>query len=194
MHQPPPLAAGAAARRRTPRARRSRPRLSVRVRAATPATFAKWLAAPGRWAAELFDSLAGELQQVDFDGATAWVVAGDTVFPAAEPRGVRLLPYFDAYVVACQPRERLYPGRAAERALTPGGQAGNHPVLLVDGTVAGVWHQRRSGRRLDITVETLRPLTVPQLGELDGQAGRIGEILEGTPRLTIGDVPVGAHA
>nr|BFE79085.1 hypothetical protein GCM10020093_016860 [Planobispora longispora] len=67
---------------------------------------------------------------------------------------MRLLPYFDAYAVGCHPRETVFPGRAAERALA-GGQAGCFPVLLVDGVVAGVWHQRRSGRRIDITVEPL---------------------------------------
>ena len=41
-------------------------------------------------------------------------------------------------------RDRLYPGPAAARALTPSGQAGNYPVLLVDGVVGGLWHQRRS--------------------------------------------------
>ena len=68
------------------------------------------------------------------------------IVSASAPHGVRLLPYFDAYVVGCQPRELLFPGRAAERALA-GGQAGNYQVLLIDGVVAGVWHQRRSGRR-----------------------------------------------
>ncbi len=37
---------------------------------ATPQQFAQWLAAPRRWATELFDSLAGELQQVEVDGAS----------------------------------------------------------------------------------------------------------------------------
>src|SRR5712691_13183742 len=32
--------------------------------------------------------------------------------------------YFDAFVVAGQPRERLYPGAAATCGLTPAGQAG----------------------------------------------------------------------
>jgi len=41
-------------------------------------------------------------------------------------------------------RDRLYPGPAAARALTPSGQAGNYPVLLVDGVVGGLRHQRRS--------------------------------------------------
>jgi hypothetical protein len=160
---------------------------------ATPQQFAQWLAAPRRWAAELFDSLSSQLQQVEVDGAQAWVAAGDTQAPSTTPQGVRLLPYFDAYAVGCHPRERLYPGRAAERALAAG-QAGPFPVLLIQGTVAGVWHQRRSGRKLDITVEPFTDLTAAQRRELGDQVERIGVILEGKPRLTIGPVTAGAHA
>ena len=58
---------------------------------------------------------------------------------------MRLLPYFDAFQVGSQPRALLFPGRASERALA-GAQAGNFPVLLLDGVVGGVWHQKRSGR------------------------------------------------
>jgi hypothetical protein len=161
---------------------------------ATPQQFAQWLAAPRRWATELFDSLSGELQHVEVDGTLAWLAAGDTTEPFTAPQGVRLLPYFDAYTVGCQPRELLFPGRAAERALTPSGQAGNFPVLLIDGTVAGVWHQRRSSRTLDITVEPFDRLTATQRRELDDQVERIGEFLDGKPQLTIGTVTAGGHA
>ncbi|MCI0649476.1 MAG: winged helix DNA-binding domain-containing protein [Chloroflexi bacterium] len=160
---------------------------------ATPQQFAQWLAAPRRWAMELFDSLADELQPVEVDGDLAWLAAGDTTVPSTAPQGVRLLPYFDAYGVGCHPRQRVFPGRAAERALA-GGQAGNFPVLLVAGIVAGVWHQRRSGRKLDITVEPFDQLTATQRRELDEEVERIGEIQEGKPKLTIGEVTVGAHA
>ncbi|AWS42105.1 winged helix DNA-binding domain-containing protein [Streptosporangium sp. 'caverna'] len=158
---------------------------------ATPQRFAHWLGAPVRWASDLFSSLAGELQRVEVEGASAWVAAGDTEVPPAPPRGVRLLPYFDgyAYRVGNQPPELLYPGRAAERVLP-----GNFQVLLVDGVVAGLWHQRRSGRRIDITVEPLVQLTASQRDELDHQGERVGEILEASPRLTIGTVTVGGHA
>ena len=115
---------------------------------ATPQHFARWLSILPRRAVELFDGLAGELEHVDLDGEPGWVMAGDTGTPQQPHRGIRLLPYFDAFVVASQPRERLYPGAAATRGLTPAGQAGNYPVLLVDGVVGGVWHQRRSGRKL----------------------------------------------
>ncbi|MFI8825945.1 winged helix DNA-binding domain-containing protein [Streptomyces sp. NPDC053431] len=163
---------------------------------ATPAHFAKWLAAPPGWATELFASLAGagRVEEVSFDGAPAWVAAGDTDFPDERPpRGVRLLPYFDAFAIASQPRARLFPGPAYERALA-GGQAGNFPVLLVDGEVAGVWHQRRSGKRIAVTVEPLRPLSPARLRDLEAQAERVATILEGRAELTVGTVTVGAHA
>lgn len=58
-------------------------------------------------------------------------------------------------------------------------------MLLIDGTVAGVWHQRRSGRRI---------ATAGQLRELEEQVERVGVVLEGKPELTVGKVTVGPHA
>ena len=160
---------------------------------ATPQQFAQWLAVPRRWAADLFASLATQLQQVEFNGSPAWEVTGDSTAPNIEPQGVRLLPYFDAYAVGSHPRELLFPARAAERALA-GGQAGNFPVLLIDGIVAGVWHLNRSGRKIEITVEPLEDLTPAQRHALDEQVERIGQILEGQPHWSTGIVTTGAHA
>ncbi len=164
---------------------------------ATPQNFARWLAISPRYAADLFGRLAGsgaDLERVDLNGAAAWVVAGDTETPPEPHRGIRLLPYFDPYVVAGQPRAWLYPGTAAARALSPSGQAGNYPVLLVDGVVGGVWHQRRSGRQLALTVEPLAELTAPQRRYLDEEAALVGTVMEATVTLTLGPVTVGPHA
>jgi hypothetical protein len=161
---------------------------------ATPAHFARWLAISPRYAAGLFGQLAGELERVELDGEPGWTAAGDTATPPRPHRGIRLLPYFDAYLVAGQPRERLYPGAVASRALTPSGQAGNYPVLLVDGVAGGVWHQRRSGHKLAITVEPLRELTAAQRRQLDDEAGLVGAVMEATATLTVGTVTAGPHA
>src|SRR5690606_9403930 len=160
---------------------------------ATPQSFARWLAAPVTWASGLFERNAGAVQPVDVEGTTAWVAAGDTAAAEAPARGLRLLPYFDAYGVGGHPRERIFPGRASERALARG-QAGNYPLLLIDGTVAGVWHQRLSGRRVRIAVEPLEPLPAARLADLDEQVERLGAILGARPELTIGPIPVGPHA
>ena len=106
---------------------------------------------------------------------------------------MRLLPYFDAYTVGSHPRALVFPGRAAERALS-GGQAGNFPVLLVDGMVAGVWHLRRAGRKVDVTVEPFQQLGAARRQALDEQVERVGAFLGSTPTLTIGTITVGGHA
>ncbi|MFC6880989.1 winged helix DNA-binding domain-containing protein [Actinomadura yumaensis] len=169
----------------------------------TPQRFAHWLNAPATWASELFASLEAELERVEVEGvdapqwlapdasASAFAVPRPRDVAADVPRGVRLLPYFDvyAYRVGNQPPALLYPGRASERVLR-----GNFQVLLVDGEVAGLWHQRRSGRRIEVTVEPLAPLSRARRSALDDQVARVGEILEARPTLTIGEVTVGGHA
>jgi hypothetical protein len=87
----------------------------------------------------------------------------------------------------------VFPGRAAERALART-QAGNLPVLVVDGVVVGIWHQKRSGRKAALTVEPFRRLTAAERRALDAQVERIGEIQEAAATLTIGTVSAGPHA
>ena len=160
---------------------------------ATAEQFGRWLGAPRAWSAQLFARLGDALQPVSFEGVEAWQNAGEASAEVeVEIPLVRLVPYFDAYVIGCQPRATLFPGRAGERALT-GGQAGNVPALLIDGVVAGVWHQRRSGRRIAVTVEPFVTLTARQRRLLADEVERVGQVLAGTAELTLGAVSVGPH-
>jgi hypothetical protein len=154
----------------------------------TPQRFAHWLSAPVKWATGVFESV--NLQEVDVEGSRAWILPGDLAVPAPV-ESVFLLPYFDGYSyrVGNQPAGQLYPGKAKDRVLP-----GNFQNLVVDGEVAGLWHQKRAGKRVDITVEALRKLTKRQRAQLDEQAGRVGEILDAIPTVTYGEVTVGGHA
>ena len=160
---------------------------------ATPAHFARWLGAPHGWTAGLFDHHRGELAHVTVEGSPAWVLRSDAGAITTEPSGVRLLPYFDSYVVAGQPRELLFPGAAGTRALARG-QAGNHPVILIDGVVRGLWHHRRSRKKVEITAELFDPAGPSPLEELAQEAERVGNFLQAEARLTFGTVNVGGHA
>lgn len=160
---------------------------------ATPQHFAQWMAAPRRWASALFASLEGRIEPVEVEGTVAYRVAGDDGEAPGPVPEVLLLPYFDAYTVGSHPRDAVFPGAVGRRALAAG-QAGNFPVLYLDGVAAGVWHQRRSGRRLDVTVEALVPLSAARREAVAERVERIGEVLEAVPRLTFGTVSVGPHA
>jgi Winged helix DNA-binding domain len=162
---------------------------------ATADGLARWLSVPRPVAAALFAEHADGLRAVELAGTAAWWPAA-AALPDGEPGGVRLLPYFDGFVVGGQPRQLLFPGRAAERALVGGkatGQAGTKPVLLVDGVVAGLWQQRRTGRALSVTVEAFGDLTRGQHRQLADQVERLGEF-HGCPAvLTLGPVVTRSH-
>jgi hypothetical protein len=160
---------------------------------AAPEHLARWLGSSPAWAQALFRAASVDLARVDVEGDALWTLARDEGPQPEGAAGIWLLPYFDAYTVGCHPRERLFPGRAADRALTRGG-AGNRPVLLADGIVAGVWHQRRSGQRLHVTVEPVRRLSAAQRAELERRVERIAEIQQATAELEIGRVSAGPHA
>ena len=66
--------------------------------------------------------------------------------------------------------------------------------MLVDGVVGGVWHQRRSGKRLTITVEALEPLSAAHRRELEAEVALVGSVMEADATLVIGEVRVGPHA
>jgi uncharacterized protein YukE len=159
---------------------------------ATAHHLAQWLGVPAPRVRALMREMADRLVEVELDGVPAFLPDGDAEVPEGPARGLRLLPYFDPYVVGCHPRSSLFPGPAAERALTRG-QAGTRPVLLVDGTVAGFWHQRLSGRKVHVTVEPFGGLTAGRRRALDGEVARLGAILEATPTLTIGAVAARSH-
>jgi hypothetical protein len=160
---------------------------------ARPEHFARWIGSSPAWARDAFAQADDSLGRVEVEGEALSQLAGDEV-PATEPAGVvRLLPYFDAYGVGSYPRERLFVGRAADRALARG-QAGNYPILLIDGLVEGVWHQKRAGKKLAVTVEPFRKLLPTEHRDLEAQVEHIGRIQEATATFTLGTVTAGPHA
>ena len=130
---------------------------------------------------DVFAELAAELEEVDVDGHRSLALAG-TTFPAATPRGVRLLGHYDVYVIACTPRDRLIPLQR-ERIFHRG--AGPNPALLVDGAVAGTWVRKRRGRRTEIRVEPFVKLTAAQRREVAAEAARVARTYDTDPVLEV---------
>ena len=52
----------------------------------------------------------------------------------------------------------------------------------------------RAGRAIEVTVEPFDRVCAARRRALDEQAQRLGRLLEGEPRLTVGPVTAGAHA
>lgn len=153
--------------------------------------FRGWFAGGAFTAADaqsLFDSLGPELEAVDIDGRTRYVLAGDTSVP--DPASsVRMLPEYDAYVMGFREREQLVPEAVKEQIRQHGrGRfegAAAVPLLLIDGVGAGIWTRKKRGTRIDLHVQLARNLSRAQRNELDHEVERIGAFLGLDPALTV---------
>jgi len=160
---------------------------------ATPADFGHWFALTPGAARGVLESLGSAVEEVDFAGRRAWMLAADAPAPDAPAPAtnvVRLLPQYDCYVIGCGPRDRVVPAPARARAATHGrgkfeGATGL-PVLLIDGVVAGLWERRPRGKRLAVRVEPLVPLTPAQEAQVAGEAARLAAFLDTPVDLTLG--------
>jgi uncharacterized protein YcaQ len=126
---------------------------------------------------KLFDE-AGAVP-VDVEGTARWMLAEDVAGASARGtvRSVRLLPAFDQYVIGASAHaELLMPGPFRPRVYRAQGWLS--PVLLVDGTLAGVWRADRKGKALAVRIEPFRPLPRAVLRAAEEEAERLAAFLE----------------
>jgi hypothetical protein len=156
-----------------------------------PDAFREWLASRAFKAGEaraLFESLGSELEEVDVDGRSAFVLRGDMQF-CDDRANIRLLPEYDVYVMGFREREELVPPDVREQVARHGrgryeGPAGVR-LLLLDGVAAGVWERRKRGRGLELTVEPAKALTRAARRALEGEARRFADFLGLEPALAV---------
>ena len=141
---------------------------------ARPKLLADWAGVASSHANALW-ARAGELAQVDLDGTSAWVLAGDEAavagragIPSAE--GVRLLPNLDP-LTAGRDRELLVADAATRKRIWT--VLGGPGTVLVDGTIAGLWRPAKKGAKLVVTVEPLGRLTKAAEDALAAEAERV---------------------
>jgi hypothetical protein len=123
---------------------------------ATHSQLASWAQTSPKYAKSLFAAIEDELEQVDYEGRKALVLAADLKRLKKPPKatGVRMISGFDPYV--SQPdREALVPEAKLRKRMFPA--IGRREVILDRGRLAGLWRGRKDGSTLAIEVEWLGP-------------------------------------
>jgi hypothetical protein len=162
---------------------------------ATHREFARWFWIDPAASARIIESLGSDVEQVDFERHSAWVLSSDaadinnTSSNDTPETSVRLLPQYDAYVLGSGPRDRIVPPDAHKRIFSHGrgryeGAVGL-PILLVDGIVSGIWERKMHAKTLDLRVEPFTPLTLAQHSQLEAEAARTAHFLGAQPNLTL---------
>lgn len=119
--------------------------------------FAWWSGLSPADARVVWDQLAGELVEVDFDGAPGWVLRADDdrLWSAEAPRGVRLLVAPDLRLFGRDRDGRfIAPGL---RALTAAADSFHPNGLLVDGRIVGAWGRKGGHVEVVLSEKLSRP-------------------------------------
>jgi hypothetical protein len=131
----------------------------------SPKTFAWWAGLSPADARQIWNSLADELLEVDFDGTPAWILRDDETCIRETPpaRGTRLLVEPDLRLLG-RDRDGLFiaPGK---RPLTPAADSFHPNGVLVDGRIVGAWG-RKAGQ---VEVVLTEGLTTDQYDALAGE-------------------------
>ena len=119
---------------------------------ATAADVQWWSGFSKAEATRALEALADELVTVDVDGTPYLQLAANLdalrAAPDHLPRGVRLLPIWDAYLMAYKDRTRYLRPEHYDRVYDKMGNATS--VLLIDGQVGGVWDMVEAKGSLEV--------------------------------------------
>jgi hypothetical protein len=148
----------------------------------THSDFAKWFWIEPAASKEIFDSIQGELEGVKLGRRQAWIMAADADGSWDEVEGnLRLVPQYDCYVLGSYPREPIVSDELKAFLWTLGkanyeGAVG-HSLILIDGIVAGVWQRQQRGKRMEVRVLPVTPLSARHREQIDDEVDRLARFL-----------------
>jgi hypothetical protein len=133
------------------------------LRAFGPATvsdFAAWSILALRRARQIWDRAKRAMSPVVLNGQITWVLRDD--LPALKRSKlsrptVRLLPYFDSFLMGHKSRDHLVDTAHYKQIYRPAGWV--YPALLLDGRITGDWSYKRANRHLQIAVRPYAPIS-----------------------------------
>ncbi|GAA4421251.1 winged helix DNA-binding domain-containing protein [Georgenia halophila] len=125
---------------------------------------------------EIFELLRPELRVFSDDAGRELFDLPDTDLPDGElpdkdtPAPVRLLPAFDATLLAYDDRTRVMTDEVRAQVCVGAGVAA---TVLVDGTVAATWETTRKKRDVTVAVRPFRRLTAGDEEDIEAEAHRL---------------------
>lgn len=158
------------------------------LRAFAPATvvdFAMWTGITLTEAREIWAREQADLASVNVEGWTASVLRTDLdklTQARFERSSVRLLPYFDSFLLGHKARAHLVAIEDQPKVYRPQGWIA--PVLLVDGRVIAIWKYIQKGERLSVDIAKLEVLSPHVIDGIREEAQNLGCFL-GAPNVDI---------
>jgi hypothetical protein len=147
------------------------------LRAYGPATltdFAHWSGIPMQAVKPVRALLESELAEIPGDKKRGLLLREDMAVLNSSPvatTSIRLLPSFDSYLLAHRDKEHLVNPKHYKRIYRS--QWWISPVVLIQGSVAGVWSHKLQGKRLLVKIEPFGKLSKAWRAGIEREADRL---------------------
>jgi hypothetical protein len=145
---------------------------------ATAADFAMWAGLTLTYAREIWMRQRADFAPVNVEGWAADILRkdlGELSQAELERPLIRLLPYFDTFLLGHKERNHLVAAEHRPNVYRPQGWIA--PVVLVNGRVAGVWEHARERDHLRVRVTTFGPLSRRVVAGIREEARDLGRFL-----------------
>lgn len=145
---------------------------------ATPWDFATWSGLRKTDVDALWQEARDSLTEVSFDGRRSWILSKDLdalLASKLEDDSVRLLPYFDSYLLGHRDHRSVADERDLARVFRPQGWVSQ--TVLWNGRVVGLWSTDNVGPRIRVRVEPFRRLPGPVLAMARAEAADLEAFL-----------------
>jgi uncharacterized protein YcaQ len=152
------------------------------LRAYGPATlhdFAHWAGLPMQEVKPLRALLEPELAEIPGEKKSSLLLREDVAVLNASPApkaSIRLLPNFDAYLLAHREKDHLLSAQHYKRVYR--NQAWISPVVLINGAIAGVWSHKLQGKRLHVEIDPFGKLTKAECAGIEREAQHLAVFFE----------------
>ena len=140
--------------------------------------FGHWFGMQPADAKKAFRLLGDEIEQVEIEGYKGWALREtlDELEKGEHVPSVRLLPYFDPYVISAS-KHSDYILDAAHKTRVYRAQGWISPVVLVDGRMEGVWeHEMKKGKTV-VTITPFAKFNKSVQQGIEAEAERLGAFL-----------------
>lgn len=148
---------------------------------ATTADLAAWSGLPMGQVRQAWESIAGEVLEVEIDGRPTWMLQAHADRLEAQPPQdpiVRLLPAFDTYLLGYASRDWMLEPAYAKHINAGGGMI--RPTLLVDGRIVGTWKLNKRRKQQEVVVEPFESLEAAVHAGIEAEVADLTRFLETT--------------
>jgi hypothetical protein len=153
---------------------------------ATPQDFAAWSGLKMKPINTIWERNSASLAKVTLNGKSHWILQKDldTLLDTQdESRPLRLLPHFDVFLLGHKNKSHIVDEAHYKQVFKKA--AWIAPVLLCDGRAIGTWKQKRTAKKITVTIEPFIPLTKSHLNDIENEAQYLGKYYELAPEVKV---------